>query len=167
MVNSFADKANGSIQQEWAERVQERMKTILDKHDRDRDPLIPILQDVQRELGYIVPESPAAVSRQLRLSGNEILEVSSFHAQFTFSAPARHSVKVCLGTACHVKGGSKLLHTLDRDFGVECGEMTWHGRYDLAHSLSWLLRVFPGRTDRWQDFRQNRNKQVDLTAEIP
>ena len=97
MVNSFAAKANGSIQQEWAERVQERMKAILDKHERDRDPLIPILQDVQRELGYIVPESLAAVSRQLRLSGNEILEASSFHAQITFSAPARHSVKVCLG----------------------------------------------------------------------
>ena len=86
--------------------MSETLKVILNRHERGRDALIPILQDVQKELGYISPESVAAISRYLRISENEIFGVSSFYAQFRFSSPGRHSVKVCLGTACHVRGGS-------------------------------------------------------------
>ncbi len=111
--------------------MEGRTELILEKHARGRDALIPILQDVQKEFGYISPESVAAISRYLRMSENEIFGVSSFYAQFRFNPPGRHSVKVCLGTACHVRGGSTLLDTLQVGLGIGCGETTPDERFDL------------------------------------
>ncbi|MGA3173059.1 MAG: NAD(P)H-dependent oxidoreductase subunit E [Syntrophorhabdales bacterium] len=111
--------------------MPEAIKVIFERHERGRDALIPILQDVQGELGYISPQSVAAISRYLRISENEIFGVSSFYAQFRFRKPGRHSVKVCLGTACHVRGGSSLLDSIESKLGVACGETTQDRRYDL------------------------------------
>ena len=111
--------------------MREAIGEILTRHGRGRDALIPILQDVQGELGYISPESVTSVSRYLRISENEIFGVSSFYAQFRFTAPGRHSVKVCLGTACHVRGGSTLLSAVESSLGIACGETTPDRRYDL------------------------------------
>ena len=111
--------------------MTEAMGAILVRHRRGRDALIPILQDVQGELGYISPESVAAISRYLRISENEVFGVSSFYAQFRFTEPGRHSVRVCLGTACHVRGGSTLLDSLESGLGIACGETTPDRRYDL------------------------------------
>jgi NADH:ubiquinone oxidoreductase subunit E len=111
--------------------MSEAIRTILERHGRGRDNLIPLLQDVQRALGYISPEALAAVSRHLKISENEVYGVSSFYAQFRFDAPGRHSVRVCLGTACHVRGGSALLDTLEVGLGIGCGETTADRRFDL------------------------------------
>jgi NADH-quinone oxidoreductase subunit E len=111
--------------------MSESLKVILNRHERGHDALIPILQDVQKELGFISPESVAAISRYLKVSENEIFGVSSFYAQFRFTAPGRHSVKVCLGTACHVRGGSTLLDCIENGLGISCGETTPDRRYDL------------------------------------
>ena len=111
--------------------MAETMEAILAKHARGRDALIPILQDVQKEFGFISPELVSGISRYLRISENEIFGVSSFYAQFRFTVPGRHSVKVCLGTACHVRGGSTLLDTLQVGLGVACGETTPDRRFDL------------------------------------
>jgi NADH-quinone oxidoreductase subunit E len=111
--------------------MPEAIKTILGRHGRGRDALIPILQDIQAELGYLSPESVAAISRYLRISENEVFGVSSFYAQFRFTEPGRHSVRVCLGTACHVRGGSTLLDSVESSLGVACGETTSDRRYNL------------------------------------
>ncbi len=111
--------------------MAETMEVILVKHGRGRDALIPILQDVQKEFGYISSESVASIAKYLRISENDIFGVSSFYAQFRFSPPGRHSVKVCLGTACHVRGGATLLDTLQVGLGVACGETTPDRRFDL------------------------------------
>jgi NADH:ubiquinone oxidoreductase subunit E len=108
-----------------------RMERILKEHGRERDELIPILQNVQRTYGYVGPESVRAVSRYLRITENQIYGVSSFYAQFRFTEPGRHSVRVCLGTACHVKGGATVLEVLERSLGITCGEVTPDGRFDL------------------------------------
>lgn len=107
------------------------IEAILEKHERARAALIPILQDVQREFGYLSPQGVAAISRYLRISENEVFGVSSFYAQFRFTEPGRHSVKVCLGTACHVRGGANVLDTLRTSLGVACGETTDDRRFDL------------------------------------
>jgi NADH-quinone oxidoreductase subunit E len=112
--------------------MPETLKVILGRHERSRDALIPILQDVQKEFGYISPESTVAISQRLKISENEIFGVSTFYAQFRFSPPGRHSVKVCLGTACHVRGGGTLLDSLRNGLGIACGETTPDRRYDLG-----------------------------------
>ncbi|MEI6153372.1 MAG: NADH-quinone oxidoreductase subunit NuoE [Deltaproteobacteria bacterium] len=111
--------------------MPEVIEVIFEKYQRKPDQLIPILQNVQRELGYITPESVKHISRYLRISENQIFGVSSFYAQFRFTAPGRHSVKVCLGTACHVRGGATLLEMLERELGISCGETTPDRRFDL------------------------------------
>ncbi|HVN95870.1 MAG TPA: NAD(P)H-dependent oxidoreductase subunit E [Syntrophorhabdaceae bacterium] len=111
--------------------MPDAIETILKKHGRTSDELIPILQDVQKAIGYVGPESISKISRHLKISENQIFGVSSFYAQFRFTEPGRHSVKVCLGTACHVKGGATLLEMVERDLGITCGETTEDKRYDL------------------------------------
>jgi len=111
--------------------MPETIEKVLKKHGRTPDELIPILQDVQKESGYIAPESVKKISRYLKVSENQIYGVSSFYAQFRFTEPGRHGVKVCLGTACHVRGGATLLEMLERGLGISCGQTTDDKRYDL------------------------------------
>jgi NADH-quinone oxidoreductase subunit E len=105
--------------------------SILSRYSRKLDELIPILQDVQREFGYIGSELVKKISRYLRISENQIYGVASFYAQFRFTAPGRNSIRVCLGTACHVRGGATLLEMLERGLEITCGETTPDGRFDL------------------------------------
>ncbi len=98
---------------------------------RDRSDLIPALQRAQAALGYLSPETIGKVSRRIGLTDNEVFGVASFYAQFRFTPPGRHRLRVCLGTACHVKGGVQMMETLERRLGVEAGETTPDGEYDL------------------------------------
>lgn len=93
--------------------------------------LIPLLQRVQAECGYISEEATVHAARFLRVSENVVYGVASFYSQFRFTPPGRHSVKVCLGTACHVRGGEVLSRTLERDLGISPGQTTPDRRYDL------------------------------------
>lgn len=111
--------------------MPEQIQKILGKHGRSPDELIPILQDVQAVFGYIGEDSVKVISRYLRISENQIYGVSSFYAQFRFTEPGRHGIKVCLGTACHVRGGGTLLDSLEHSLGIHCGETTEDKRFDV------------------------------------
>lgn len=111
--------------------MPERIESIFEEYERSPDQLIPILQNVQKEFGYVASESVRKISRYLRISENQIFGVTSFYAQFRFNPPGRHSIKLCLGTACHVRGGATLLEMLERELGVSCGETTPDKRFDL------------------------------------
>lgn len=104
---------------------------VVGGFEGDPADLIPILQRVQATYGYISAEAIGRISRWLRLSENEIFGVATFFAQFRFSPPGEHVIKVCLGTACHVKGGEQILDVLRRRLDVEPGESTADGRYQL------------------------------------
>jgi NADH-quinone oxidoreductase subunit E len=97
----------------------------------ERGDLIPALQRAQDLAGYLRPDIIRAISRWLRISENEIFGVATFYAQFRFHPPGRHHVKVCLGTACHVKGGEQILITARQRLGVDIGGTTADGEYDL------------------------------------
>lgn len=93
--------------------------------------LIPVLQRVQAVHGYLSQDSIRAISRWLKISENEIYGVASFFAQFRFTRPGDRTIKVCLGTACHVKGGEQILEVFKRRLGVGPGEATADGKYQL------------------------------------
>lgn len=93
--------------------------------------LIPILQSLQQKQGYISQEAVREISRFLKVTENHIFGVASFYSQFRFTPPGRHSIKVCLGTACHVRGGQILLQTLERELAVTTGQTTPDRRFDL------------------------------------
>ena len=93
--------------------------------------LIPILQKTQEKFGFIPKEAVRRISRFLKISENQIYGVASFYSQFRFTAPGRNSIKVCLGTACHVKGGQILCEAVERELDLKPGQTTADGRYDL------------------------------------
>jgi NADH-quinone oxidoreductase subunit E len=93
--------------------------------------LIPLLQKVQEEEGFISPKSIEEISRFLRISENQIFGVASFYSQFRFTEPGRHGIHVCLGTACHVRGGQVLSDALERQLNVPTGGITADHRFEL------------------------------------
>lgn len=93
--------------------------------------LIPLLQQVQNKDGYIADVSIKHISRFLKISENQIFGVASFYSQFKFTPPGRNSIKVCLGTACHVRGGQVLLDAVERELNITPGQTTEDGRFDL------------------------------------
>ncbi len=105
-------------------------RVLRDSTGRVSD-LVPVLQHAQEAVGYLSPEVIHRIARRLRLSDNEVFGVASFYTQFRFSPPGRHRLRICLGTACHVKGGVQMLETLERRLGVGAGETTPDGEYDL------------------------------------
>lgn len=96
-----------------------------------RSDLVPLLQRAQATLGYLSPETVSRIARRLRITENEVYGVATFYARFRFTPPGRHHLRVCLGTACHVKGGVQMLETLQRRLGVSAGETTADGEYDV------------------------------------
>jgi NADH-quinone oxidoreductase subunit E len=104
---------------------------IVQGFDGNRSDLVPVLQRAQSLLGYLPPDAVRRVARWLRLSESEVFGVATFYAQFRFTPPGRHRLRVCLGTACHVKGGVQMLETIQRRLGVGAGETTADGEYDV------------------------------------
>ena len=103
----------------------------LYNYPKEEGSLIPLLQKAQEETGYISPEIVDAIADYLQLTESHVYGVASFYSQFRFTEPGRHSISVCLGTACHVVGGETLLDTCERDLEVKSGECTSDKRFDL------------------------------------
>ena len=99
--------------------------------DAGRDSLIPILQKVQASEGYISSLVAWEISQALRLTESQVYGVASFYAQFRFTPPGRHRFHVCLGTACHVRGGQALLDTLELRLGIREGETTPDRKFEI------------------------------------
>jgi len=104
---------------------------ILHEHDKKRGILIYALQKIQEDYGYLPEDVLRRLSKKLDLSLAEIYSVASFYKMFYFSPRGKKIVKVCLGTACYVRGSKKVLNTLEETFGIKSGETT----LDLALTL--------------------------------
>ncbi|HEY93140.1 MAG TPA: NADH-quinone oxidoreductase subunit NuoE [Dehalococcoidia bacterium] len=104
--------------------MRERLSPILAPYRRQRGALIPVLQKVQEELGYLPEEAVSEIAFFLGLSESEVYGVASFYAQFRFERQGEHTVKVCQGTACYVRGGRRILELVKRELGIEPGETT-------------------------------------------
>jgi NADH:ubiquinone oxidoreductase subunit E len=101
------------------------LSEILAKYPRgDRGFLIPILQDVQESHGYVSPDVIDEIGVFTGVSPGEIFGVASFYAHFRFTKPGKHTIKVCRGTACHVRGSERILELVERELKVKAGQTT-------------------------------------------
>ncbi|MDY6974577.1 MAG: NADH-quinone oxidoreductase subunit NuoE [Thermodesulfobacteriota bacterium] len=91
---------------------------------RERGHLIPILQMIQERHKYIAPEAVNLVAKHLDINMCEVYGVATFYNQFRFHPPGKHQIKVCLGTACHVRGGDIVLENFERKLGICDGQTT-------------------------------------------
>jgi len=111
--------------------LQERLGQLLASHKGDTGAVIPLLQKVQETFGYLPQEAIGRVAKLLKMSESEIFGVATFYAQFRFTRPGDHSIKVCLGTACHVRGGSRIMETIERELDVKAGGTTKDFKFGL------------------------------------
>jgi len=107
------------------------LSALLTRFTPSRDNLIPILHVVQEAEGYLSPASMAQVAAYLGLSESEVHGVATFYASFRLKPIGKQCLKVCRGTACHVKGAGEVLAELEKKLGIKAGETTPDGAYSL------------------------------------
>lgn len=109
-----------------------KVDEILEKHKHaKRDALIPILQEVQENEGYLSRESVIKISKGLGLPASKVYGVATFYNQFRFQPKGRYHIQVCRGTACHVKGSLSVLEALKLELNVQPGQTSRDGLFSL------------------------------------
>ena len=103
---------------------EEEYRTLLAEFGGTENELVSILVRVQEHFGYVSPESVTRISRFLRISENTIYGVASFFSKFRFDEPGKKSVRICMGTACHVHGGGYLADVAGWHLGMQIGRTT-------------------------------------------
>lgn len=111
--------------------MEKTLEEILSSYNGEKSELIPVLQDIQSNFGYLSEESIIEVSKFLNMPESEIYGVATFYAQFRFDPIGRKHIMVCKGTACHVLGASQIIEGIERHLGINEGEVT----FDLEYSL--------------------------------
>ncbi len=111
--------------------MSNKLTKILAPYKGEKGALIPILQKVQGELGYLNEEAVSEIAHFLGISESDIFGVATFYAQFRFTPPAEHSIKVCLGTSCYVRGGTRIMERLERELGIKAGETSDDHKFSL------------------------------------
>jgi NADH:ubiquinone oxidoreductase subunit E len=104
---------------------------IVANYSRDSSNLISMLQEAQEKFGYLPEEVMKKIAKFLRLTDNTVYGVSTFYAQFSFVPTGRRKITVCRGTACHVRGGARILREVERRLGIKPGETTEDMEYSL------------------------------------
>jgi NADH:ubiquinone oxidoreductase subunit E len=114
-----------------AEVNLEQLEEIIAEYSQQKWPLIPLVQKIQNEFGYIPPQSIPILARALRLFPSQVQGVISFYEQLYTRPRGKNIVRVCRGTACHVRGGKTILKLVEQNLGIEEGETTPDMEYTL------------------------------------
>ncbi len=102
----------------------ESVRRIVERHGHQKASLIAILQDIQAEMNYLPRKALIQVSKSLDIPLASVYEAATFYKAFSLEPKGRHTVQVCLGTACHVRGGARILDYLGNRLEVKSGETT-------------------------------------------
>lgn len=130
-IKAFFDKLPLWLSKSVESQVSDALAKIMAEYKGEKGALIPILQKVQEKFGYLPKEAISEIAKFSRMSESEIFGVASFYAQFYFTRRGQHTVKVCLGTACHVRGGERILDEVKRELDVESGGTTKDYKFSL------------------------------------
>lgn len=104
---------------------------IVKKYEGDKGQLVSILQDIQTEHHYLPKEALDEVVAHLGVPASQVYSVATFFKAFSLTPRGRHIIKVCLGTACHVRGAAKVVEKMEIDLGIKRTETTPDLKYTL------------------------------------
>jgi len=104
---------------------------IVDRHQEKKTALISILHDIQDKYNYLPEEALKKVALRLRIDINDLYGVATFYKSFSLTPKGKHSVTLCLGTACHVRGGPKILREVTKLLNIEPGQTTKDNQISL------------------------------------
>jgi NADH-quinone oxidoreductase subunit E len=122
---------SGDIGMSEEKEIEEKTRGIFRRLGSKRENLIPILQQIQEALGYLPSDAMVEVARFLNIPEIDVYSVVTFYNQFRLTPPGKHSIRVCMGTACHVKGGHITLEAWQRRLKIGPGETTPDREFDL------------------------------------
>jgi NADH:ubiquinone oxidoreductase subunit E len=108
-----------------------RIDEIIEKYKHKAGTLIPVLKETQEVTGYLPLEVQQHIAAGLNLHPSQVYGVVTFYSLFTMTPRGRHTVRVCLGTACYVRGGQSILDRLRREFSVDVNETTPDRKFTL------------------------------------
>ena len=120
-----------SVRDQLLETDLQKLDSILASNDKDQAALIPVLQDINNEFNYLPEDALRYVSERLNVPLSQIYHVATFYTAFSLTPRGEHSIKVCQGTACHVKGGARVLSEIERILNITSGETTSDLRFTL------------------------------------
>lgn len=113
--------------------VKDRLPEIFAHYHGSKEELIPILQETQEQFRYLPAEAMREIAKFLKIPESTVYGVSTFYSQFKLTPLGRRIVKICRGTACHVRGGAKILQEAEKQLGIRAGETT--------DDLEWTLET--------------------------
>ena len=119
----------------WSEEISReewgKIDQVIDKYRERHGALIPVLKEVQDICGYLPKKVQHRIAQGLQLSSSQVYGVVSFYAFFTTTPRGKYVIRVCLGTACYVKGSKQILDNLQRELKVEVGGITQDRKFSL------------------------------------
>lgn len=110
---------------------RQKVKSFIDKYNGEKRALIAILQDIQEEFNYLPSQSLRLVSEILHIPLIDIISVVTFYRSFSLEPRGKHLITVCLGTACHVRGGAKILEEFEKKLNLKAGQTTPDKQFSL------------------------------------
>ena len=112
----------GAGQAQEMEPGQDKLEAILAKHAGEKGSLIAILQETQEQYGFLSRDNMTRVAQSLKVPLSRVFGIVTFYAQFHLNPRGRHIIRVCLGTACHVRGGEQALEDVSNALGIAPGQ---------------------------------------------
>lgn len=110
---------------------EKKVDSIIKKYKDKKGSLIPILQDIQKNIGFLPIKIQKKVARELNIPEKEVYGVATFYSFFSLIPRGKNNIRVCLGTACFVKGGKKILDRIGKELGIKAGQTTPDRKYSL------------------------------------
>ena len=111
--------------------VRDKLAELFSHYRGDRQELIPILQETQAKFRYLPAAAMREIANFLHIPESTVYGVSTFYAQFKLTPLGKKIIRVCRGTACHVRGASKVLAEMEKQLGIKAGETTDDMEYTL------------------------------------
>lgn len=117
--------------------IRDKLNDIFSRYNGNKEELIPILQEAQEQFGYLPSEVMLAIAKFFQIPPSTIFGVVTFYTQFKLVPSGRKTARVCRGTACHVRGGARILREVEKRLGIKPGETT----EDLEYSLETIACI--------------------------
>ena len=111
--------------------IMDRIDDIINKYINEEGVLIQLLLDIQRELNWIPKEAITRINERLKIPVSQIYRVASFYTALSLKPRGRHLIRVCLGTACYVRGSPRILDSLECKLDIKAGDTTSDGKFTL------------------------------------
>ena len=126
-----AKPVQGKTTMKVGDNILQQIQKVVEATNGQTGAPIRVLQQVQELVGYLPPEVLEVVSKEMRIPLSELYGITSFYSFFSMVPKGKYVIQVCLGTSCYVKGGQKIIDSLNKGFGLESGSTTPDGKFSL------------------------------------